>query len=123
MRFGSGPVLAAAVLALLAAAPPASADGADEGAFLAACRVYYETGLDPDMGEHGDVAGMCHCLVRGYDAAGFGPKEFELMARAFSDDITAFVGEYQNGEATYAKSVREIEPACKAKLGIGKKKR
>lgn len=68
-------------------------------AFDRACPNYYAQGNDanvlPEFAEQ-----YCTCIAGSLEAQGLGdPAVMDFMARTYSEDLTAFIDEYPNGEA------------------------
>lgn len=67
-------------------------------AFDRACVNYYQQGNDPDV--TADVAQeFCGCIAGNMEAQGLGREVLAFLARTYSEDLTAFIDDYPNGEA------------------------
>jgi hypothetical protein len=83
----------------------------DSPAFDRACVVYYRQGNDPDVTR--DIAArFCQCLAGEYASYGLGEDALDFFARTLSEDLTAFIGEYPEGESWMQQSFR-AERQCK----------
>jgi hypothetical protein len=107
------------LLAAMSAAIAASAAGerlpvvlvSDSPAFDRACVVYYRQGNDPDVTR--DIAAQfCQCLAGEYASYGLGEDALDFFARTLSEDLTAFINEYPEGESWMQQSFR-ADRQCK----------
>jgi hypothetical protein len=80
--------------------------------FDSACANYYGQGLDSEVSA-GIATQFCTCLSAELEGEGLGYDALEFFARTYSEDLTAFISEYPEGEAWMEASFR-ADKQCKS---------
>jgi len=81
------------------------------------CPNYYRQGNDPDV-QAEIAAEFCTCIAGGVDAQGLGTEVLDFLGRTYSEDLTAFIGEYPKGEA-WMEAYFKAEKQCKTETDFG----
>ena len=89
-----------------------AAKASDSADFDAACPNYYTQGNDPDVLVEAAVD-FCTCLANELSSGGLAVDALDFFARTYSDDLTAFIHEYPEGDAWMSRWF-EADAACKA---------
>ena len=120
-------VVLGAALGVSLLAPLANAASAGErlpvmlvsssGAFDRACPRYYRQGNDPDV-MTSIAAEFCTCIASNVEAQGLGSEVLDFLARTYSEDLTAFIHEYPNGDA-WMEAYFAAEQQCKNNTDFG----
>lgn len=66
--------------------------------FDGACRSYYRQSNDADV-LPAIADPFCTCIAGGIEGQGLGPEVLDFLGRTYSEDLTAFMDEYPNGQA------------------------
>lgn len=85
--------------------------------FDSACSNYYRQGLDADI-QASIASQFCACIVDNIKAQGLDSEVLDFLGRTYSEDLTAFIGEYPKGEA-WMKSFFAADMQCKQNADLG----
>lgn len=87
------------------------------GAFDRSCTNYYQQGNDTDVAK--DIAPQfCDCISGNIEAQGLGSEVLDFLGRTYSEDLTAFISEYPNGEA-WMQVFFAADQQCKTNVDFG----
>lgn len=104
----AAPLIAAAVMSLSAVGMTGASDSSS---FDRACANYYRQGNDTDVLP--EIAQQfCACLAGEYRQYWLGTDALEFFARTYSDDLTTFIDQYEEGESWMQQSFR-ADRECK----------
>lgn len=107
--FAAGAALASERLPLRLVSSSSSFDGA--------CANYYRQGSDTDV--QSSIAGeFCTCIAAEIEAQGLDSDVLDFLGRTYSEDLTAFIGEYPQGEA-WMESFFAADKQCKQNADFG----
>jgi hypothetical protein len=107
--------LVAPFAAFILAVPAALASSS--GAFDRACPNYYRQGNDADV-MTSIATEFCTCIAGNVEGQGLGSEVLDFLARTYSEDLTAFMSEYPDGEA-WMQAFFAAEEQCKNNTDYG----